>query len=86
MKRPAILLPGQCKMARKITGLTVGDVATIAKVARETVARFERGENLKPSTVAILRQALEDAGVEFTNGRRSDVRLKAKPKGSLARG
>jgi transcriptional regulator with XRE-family HTH domain len=72
-------LPVQCRMARAALGLGVRDLAAAAKVASDTVARFERGDELKERTVDALRRALEDAGVEFTNGGRPGVRLKNAP-------
>jgi cell division GTPase FtsZ len=32
---------------------------------RDTIARFERGEELLPRTINAIRKALEDAGVRF---------------------
>lgn len=55
----------QCKMARAATGLGVRDLAKLAGVSPNTVARFERGEALKEGTVSTIRAALEAAGVEF---------------------
>ncbi len=68
----------QCKMARAATGLGVRELAKIASVSPDTVARLERGEELKPATVAAIRAALEDAGVEFIaeNGGGAGVRLR----------
>lgn len=68
----------QCKMARAALGLGVRDLAALADVAQATVSRLERGEELKPATVQIIRTALEQAGVEFIaeNGGGAGVRLK----------
>lgn len=68
----------QCKMARAATGLGVRDLAKLATVSPDTVARLERGEDLKQATVASIRAALEGAGVEFIpeNGGGAGVRLK----------
>jgi transcriptional regulator with XRE-family HTH domain len=74
-----IFLPVQCRMARAALGLGVRDLAAAAKVASDTVARFERGDELKERTIEALRRALEDAGVEFTNGGQPGVRLKHAP-------
>jgi transcriptional regulator with XRE-family HTH domain len=70
-----ILLPLQCRMARAALGLGVRDLAAAAKVSVDTVARFERGDELKERTVDALQRALEAAGVEFTNGDQPGVRL-----------
>lgn len=67
----------QCKMARAALGLGVRDLADQAGVAQATVSRLERGEDLKPSTIAAIQKALEAAGVEFIaeNGGGPGVRL-----------
>jgi|SRR5450631_864136 transcriptional regulator with XRE-family HTH domain len=74
-----IFLPVQCRMARAALGMGVRDLAAAAKVASDTVARFERGDELKERTVEALRRALEEAGVEFINGGQPGVRLKQAP-------
>ena len=68
----------QCKMARAATGLGVRDLAKLAGVSPNTVARFERGEALKEGTVSTIRAALEAAGVIFVeaNGEGAGVRLR----------
>lgn len=70
----------QSKMARAATGLGVRDLAKLAGVSPDTVARLERGEELKPATVAAIRAALEAAGVQFIeeNGGGAGVRLRSK--------
>jgi transcriptional regulator with XRE-family HTH domain len=62
-------------MARAALGLGVRELAAAAKVSVDTVARFERGEELKERTIDALQRALEAAGVEFTNGDKPGVRL-----------
>lgn len=70
----------QSKMARVAVGMGVRDLAKAAGVSPDTVARLERGEILKPATIAAIRAALEAAGVEFIaeNGGGQGVRLKAR--------
>jgi len=70
-----ILLPVQCRMARAALGLGVRELAAAAKVSIDTVARFERGDELKERTIDALQRALEADGVEFTNGDHPGVRL-----------
>lgn len=67
-------------MARAATGLGVRNLAKNAGVSPDTVARLERGEELKESTVQTIRVALESAGVEFIaeNGGGAGVRLRAR--------
>jgi transcriptional regulator with XRE-family HTH domain len=72
-----ILRPVQSRMARAALGMGVRELAAAAKVSTDTVARFERGEELKERTLEAIRRALENAGVEFTNGERPGVRLSA---------
>lgn len=76
-----ILLPVQCRMARAALGLAIRELAAAAKVATDTVARFERGEELKARTIEALQRALETAGIEFTNGDQPGVRLTKKVAG-----
>jgi len=70
-----VFSPVQCRMARAALGLGVRELAAAAKVSIDTVARFERGEELKERTIDALQRALEAAGVEFTNGDRPGVRI-----------
>jgi transcriptional regulator with XRE-family HTH domain len=70
-----IMLPVQCRMARAALGLGVRELAAAAKVSTDTVARFERGDELKRRTIDALQLALEAAGVEFTNGDQPGVHL-----------
>jgi hypothetical protein len=44
-------------------------------VSTDTVARFERGDELKERTIDALQRALEATGIEFTNGDQPGVRL-----------
>ena len=69
------MLPVQCRMARAAIGLSIKKFAAAAKVAPDTIVRFERGERLRKRTVDSLRQVLEAAGLEFTDGRKPGVRL-----------
>jgi len=64
-------------MARAALGLGVRDVARLAEVSPDTVARLERGEALRPATLRRIAESLEAAGVEFIpeNGGGPGVRL-----------
>jgi transcriptional regulator with XRE-family HTH domain len=68
----------QSRMARAATGMGVRDLAKAAGVSPDTIARLERGEQMRPSTLAAIRAALENKGVEFIaeNGGGAGVRLK----------
>ena len=74
------MLPVQCKMARAASGLGVRELAALAGVSPGTIQRLEAGEDLLPRTIAAVREALELAGVVFTdeNGGGPGVRLKSK--------
>lgn len=63
-------------MARAALDLAVRELAELAKVSPDTVARLERGEELKDRTIEAVQHALESAGIEFTNGGQPGVRLK----------
>ena len=54
-----------CKMARMALGWGTRDLAEAANVSPDTIARLERGEQLKSSTLYAVRTALEAAGIEF---------------------
>ena len=70
-----IFTPLQCRMARAALGWGVRELAAAAKVSTDTVARFERGDELRARTIDALQRALETAGVEFTNGDQPGVRV-----------
>ena len=71
----------------KLTGLHVGaarsllrmsqlDLARAAEVSESTIKKFEAGlHDPRPATLKVIRQALEDRGIEFYNGGDPGVRL-----------
>jgi hypothetical protein len=61
----APILPVQCWIARTALGWSVRKLALAAEVSRDTVARFERGGELKAITVEAIQDTLERAGVVF---------------------
>ena len=73
-----IILPIQSRMARAALGWGVRELAASAKVSVDTVARFERGEELKERTIEAIHRALEAEGIDFINenGGGPGVRLK----------
>jgi transcriptional regulator with XRE-family HTH domain len=73
-----ILRPVQSRMARAALGMGVRELAAAAKVSVDTIARFERGEELKERTVDAIQLALEAAGVKLIeeNGGGPGVRLR----------
>jgi len=75
----------QCRMARAGLGWGVRDLARRAGLGTWTITRFENGDPehmLKADTIATIRTALEDAGVEFLGDQ--GVLVREKPKGRLA--
>lgn len=53
-------------MARAALGWGVRDLAKHAHIGVNTVARFESGKPANASTLLLIRQAFEEAGVRFT--------------------
>lgn len=52
-------------MARAALGLSISELAALAGVSKGAVDRLERGRAVQPETVAKLRLALEQAGIQF---------------------
>ncbi len=77
-----IFLPVQSRMARAALGWGVRELANAAKVSVDTIARFERGDELRERTVEAIQRALEVGGIEFIaeNGGGPGVRLRKPPK------
>lgn len=71
------ITPAQCRAARAMLRWGQDELATKAGVARATVLEFEN-ERREPyaGTLLLLRQALEAAGIEFTNGNTPGLKLK----------
>jgi transcriptional regulator with XRE-family HTH domain len=55
----------QCKMARSALGWGVRELAKRAHLGVATVVRFEGGAKSNASTIALIKQAFEAAGVKF---------------------
>ena len=70
-------------MARAALDWGIRDLAAAAKVSVDTVARFERGDELKERTVEAIRRTLEAGGIEFIddNGVGPGVRVKKRQLG-----
>ena len=78
-----ILSIRQVKAARALLALSQHDLAKVSGISYPTIARLEKTDgNLggRPATIAAIRTALENAGVEFIaeNGGGAGVRLKKK--------
>jgi predicted transcriptional regulator len=68
----------QAKTARELLGWTRTKLAYTAHVAQSTVSNLEAKGHLSPRLSIVVQDALEAAGVEFTNGGEPGVKLKAK--------
>jgi transcriptional regulator with XRE-family HTH domain len=67
----------QLRAARGLLNWTVRDLAAKAGVHRNTITRAEPDATAHGHAVAQVVRTLEGAGVEFTNGERPGVRLRA---------
>lgn len=67
----------QIRAGRALVNWTVRKLAEKAGIHRNTVTNIETARSLgDDATLDAIRQALEKAGVEFTNGKRPGVRLR----------
>lgn len=74
----------QCRMARAALSLGFRELAKLADVSPNTIARLERGESMNPRTLVKVRGVLETAGVVIidADGDGGDgVRVKCSAKG-----
>jgi len=56
----------QCKAARKLLSWTMGDLSHAVRLSEMDIARFEAGKlGMSFIGTALIRRALEQAGVEF---------------------
>ena len=59
------MTPGQCRAARSWLKWSVRHTAKMAGVSKNSVVRFEGGENVMHRTVLNLKHAFEKSGIEF---------------------
>ena len=74
-----MITAAQCRAARGLLNWTQDDLASAAEVGVVTVRQFEADKGSpRRATVAVIKQALEAAGVEFIseNGGGAGVRLR----------
>jgi transcriptional regulator with XRE-family HTH domain len=79
-----MLVAEQCKAARAAIGWSVRDLARVATVAPDTVARFERddpwerptGPKVKASTVEKLQRALQEGGIHLKFGQTRGIEIR----------
>jgi ribosome-binding protein aMBF1 (putative translation factor) len=63
------ITPEQCKSARKLLGWSPQDLAHKVRLSELDIARFEGGKTCMSFIgTAIIRRALEIAGIEFVDG------------------
>jgi hypothetical protein len=55
----------QCRLARTALGWSLANLSDAATVSTNTIKRLESDEELRPGTIARIRKAFEDAGIEF---------------------
>jgi transcriptional regulator with XRE-family HTH domain len=68
----------QIRAARGLLGWTLQELAAKVGVHWNSLANIEAERFVgHPRTLAAIRKVLEGAGVEFTNGKRPGVRLRA---------
>jgi hypothetical protein len=73
-----MITASQCRAARGLLNWTQQRLADVAHIGVATVRLFEsEAKGTRQSTLVLLKQALESAGVEFTNGDQPGVRLTA---------
>jgi transcriptional regulator with XRE-family HTH domain len=76
-----VLTQAQCRAARALLGWSQEILVEASKVAKKTIADFERGARTpRPRTLIDLRRALDTGGVIFIDGNSEGpgVRLKKK--------
>jgi len=74
------MTPAQLRAARGLLGWTQDKLCEAAQVSGPTVRNFENGK-ITPhrATLAMMQQALEKAGIVFTNGDEPGVKLRKTP-------
>jgi len=71
-----MITAAQCRGARGLLDWTQQQLADAARIGVATIRLFEsEATETRHATLAVLRQAFESAGVEFTNGDQPGVRL-----------
>ena len=72
------MTPRQCRAGRTLAGMSQLDLARVAKLGLSTVRDYEtERREVSAEAIAKMKAALEKAGVQFINGKRPGVRLKA---------
>lgn len=70
--------PAQVRAARALLNLSQAELAKRAGVSQRSISGYEaETSQLMRANLAAVRQALEQAGITFTNGDEPGVRMKA---------
>ena len=80
-----VITSAQCRAGRALISWSQDDLEKAAKVAKKTIADFERdARSPHPRTLEALRSAFESAGVSFVpeNGEGAGVRLALRSDGT----
>ena len=81
-----MLTSAQCRAARGLIDWNQQQLADTAGVGVATIRLFEAGKGeQRRSTLSVIRQALEAAGVEFTNADQPGVRLRKRRRSKTRR-
>jgi transcriptional regulator with XRE-family HTH domain len=71
----------QCRAARALINMDQAVLAAAANVSRALIIDFEKGRRVPGhNNLTAIQRALEEAGVEFTNGNAPGARLKKSKK------
>jgi transcriptional regulator with XRE-family HTH domain len=71
-----MLTPAQSRAARALLDWSQIELGTRSNLSESTISDFEKGRRVpSPNNLAAIRRALEEAGVEFTNGDAPGVKL-----------
>jgi transcriptional regulator with XRE-family HTH domain len=62
-----MITPAQLRAARGLVRLSAEALAKQSNLSWSTVQRFEAGQNVLPIALQAIREAMERAGVEFTD-------------------
>jgi hypothetical protein len=73
-------------MARAALAWTVRELASNAKVHRNTITRLEAGAQAEPRTLKAVVDSMEAAGIEFIDGSAPGVRIRSGAQPAAASG
>ncbi|PVE26449.1 transcriptional regulator [Microvirga sp. KLBC 81] len=78
-----MITPAQSRAARGLLDWSQLELAARSNLGESTIRDFEKGRRVPSvNNLAAIQRALEQAGVEFTNGDEPGVKLKRKSPGA----